>query len=172
MLWNNFTTVQVGEDRYTSINKLNELSNLSKVQLTSNVAIIPIIVPHRDEYSETVGYKIIGPAKSVLFIPDIDKWDKWEFNIIEEIEQVDYALLDATFYSAEEIENRDMNEIPHPLVVESMELFSGLSLEQKAKIHFIHLNHSNPLLNENGSASQEVETKGFNTARFLEVFQL
>jgi pyrroloquinoline quinone biosynthesis protein B len=34
------------------------------------------------EYSETVGYKIFEPNKIVLFIPDIDKWNR---NIVDEI---------------------------------------------------------------------------------------
>ena len=79
------------------------------VALSESITVTPILVPHRDEYSETVGYRIKEPTKNALFIPDIDKWDK---NIIEEIKQVDYAFLDATFYSGPELNNRDMSDIP------------------------------------------------------------
>ena len=81
----------------------------------------------------------------LIFIPDIDKWEKWETNITELIKKVDYAFLDATFYKNGELK-RDMSEIPHPFVQESMELFSELSEKDKQKVHFIHFNHTNPLL--------------------------
>lgn len=133
----------------------------SLVSLTNNIQVEPFIVPHRDEYSETVGYRIITSHKTVLFIPDIDKWEKWEKNIVEEISSVDYAFIDATFYNANEVNNRDISEIPHPLVIESMNLFDQLSLTEKQKIHFIHFNHTNPLLNDRSEASRYVKSKGY-----------
>ncbi len=151
---------------------LKEFSNPSKTITSKNTYVSLFTVPHRDEYSETVGYKIHGPSKSALFIPDIDKWDKWDFNIIEEIKKVDYAFLDATFYDAEEINNRDISEIPHPFVVESMEKFKNLPSAEKAKIYFIHLNHTNPLLNFNSKQSKKVLDAGFNIARINEIHTL
>ena len=130
-------------------------------------------VPHRDEFSETLGYAIsIDQEKEILFIPDIDKWEKWDQDIIEEIKRVDYAFLDGTFYDGNELPGRDMKEIPHPFVVESMELFKDLSAEDKAKIHFIHFNHTNPLLNKNSKEYQEVIRRGFNIANYGDVFEL
>ena len=144
--------------------KLNKLQSQQSLKLNSNISITPILVPHRDEFSETVGYKIKGPNKTVLFIPDIDKWQKWDHDIVEEIKKVDYALLDATFYQNGEIPNRDMSEIPHPFVTESMRLFSQLSQNDKAKIIFIHFNHTNPLLQDGSEAQKEVLNKGFGIA--------
>ena len=63
----------------------------------------PFLVPHRDEFSETVGYKIEGTKKTALFIPDIDKWQKWKRNIVEEVKKVDYAFVDATFFDQSEV---------------------------------------------------------------------
>ena len=143
-----------------------------EIELTLNLLVIPFIVPHRDEFSETVGYKIIGPNKSALFIPDIDKWDKWTTSIVDEIKKVDYAFLDATFYDGEEINNRDIAEIPHPFVIESIKLFKNLSDKEKSKVHFIHLNHTNSLLNANSEAFKSVERAGFNVAQFLQSFSL
>ena len=60
---------------------IQEIENQKLIELASNIKVIPFTVPHRDEFSETVGFKIIGPKKSVLFIPDIDKWEKWETDI-------------------------------------------------------------------------------------------
>jgi len=128
-------------------------------------SITPMLVPHRDEFSETVGYRIQGPLKTALFIPDIDKWEIWNRSITEEIHLVDYALLDATFFDGNELPGRDMADIPHPFVLESMELFSELSAADKAKIWFIHLNHTNPLLNSDSTAYQRVIEAGHNVAQ-------
>ena len=143
---------------------LNTLT-AAALTLSENLKIVPFTVPHRDEYSETVGYTIIGPNKTALFIPDIDKWERWETSIEELIKKVDYAFLDATFYDGSELPNRDMNAIPHPFVVESMERLSGLSPEDKKKVYFIHFNHTNPLLNENSTAVKTVQANGFQIAR-------
>lgn len=59
------------------------------------------------------------------------------------IRSVDYAFLDATFFSANELPNRKIDEIPHPTVLQTMEKFQG----HENKIILIHLNHSNPLFN-------------------------
>ena len=150
---------------------LKEIYNEQKIKLSNNISVVPILVPHRDEYSETVGFKIIGPSKKVLFIPDIDKWNKWEKDIIKEIKAVDYAFLDATFYSGKEINNRNIKEIPHPFIIESMELFKDLPLKEKNKIHFIHFNHTNPVLN-NSIERKEVEKKGFRIAKKDDVIKL
>ena len=91
------------------------------------------MVPHRDEYSETVGYQVTGQNNSLLYIPDIDKWNKWEQDIFKIILNIDIALLDGTFYSQNELPNRDMKEIPHPFISESMELFFDLSTTNRKK---------------------------------------
>ena len=143
---------------------INEINSNSKISVDSNVTIQPIEVPHRAEFSETVGYKIYGPNKTALFIPDIDKWYLWEKSIIDEIKQVDYALIDATFYDSKEVNYRDLSEIPHPFVVESMELFDSTSDEEKKKIFFIHLNHTNPLLDKESDQYKFVKDKGYNVA--------
>ena len=144
---------------------INQINSTSKIAIDQNVTIQPIEVPHRAEFSETVGYKIYGPNKKVLFIPDIDKWYLWEKSIIDEIKQVDYALIDATFYDSKEVNYRDLSEIPHPFVVESMELFDSIKDEEKNKIFFIHLNHTNPLLNKDSDQYKFVKSQGYNVAK-------
>ena len=135
-----------------------------QIRKFSEFSISPFLVPHRDEYSETVGYRIQGPAKSALFIPDIDKWLDWDINIIELLRTIDYALIDATFFADGELGMRDMSQIPHPFVTESMELFEGLSEVEKNKVWFIHMNHTNPLLDPNSEESKQVLRAGFNIA--------
>ncbi len=142
----------------------------SAINLSNKIKVMPMTVPHRDEFSETVGFKIIGPNKSALFIPDIDKWEKWNKDIVEEIKKVDYAFIDGTFFDAAEINNRDIKEIPHPFVIESMQKFKDLMVKEKSKIYFIHLNHSNPLLDSSSKAYKAVNDAGFHVAKFKEMF--
>lgn len=144
---------------------IKEINNNSKLSVDPNIIIEPIEVPHRAEFSETVGYKIHGPNKTLLFIPDIDKWYLWEISIIDEIKAVDYALIDATFYDEKEINYRDISEIPHPFVIESLELFKNLKLKEKKKIYFIHLNHTNPLLDDKSKEYLDLVGKGYNVAK-------
>jgi pyrroloquinoline quinone biosynthesis protein B len=142
------------------------------ITLGDGVSVTPLLVPHRDEYSETVGYLISGPRKKLLFIPDIDKWEKWNQDINTLISKVDYALIDATFFDATEINNRPISEIPHPFVIESMERFKYMTIRDKKKIYFIHFNHTNPLLNINSDASQKILKAGFNIAIQGNIFPL
>lgn len=144
--------------------ELKSLFHKKEEKLSENIRVIPFRVPHRDEYSETVGFRIIGPNKSVLFIPDIDKWDKWDISIKKLISEIDYAFLDGTFYDSKEINNRDISEIPHPFIIESLELFKDLKKTDKNKIYFIHLNHTNPLLNSKSKEYQHVISSGYNVA--------
>ena len=136
---------------------------ISNKELT-NISVTPIQVPHRDEYSETAGYIIQGKNKKALFIPDIDKWEKWDKDLIQLVEEFDYLLLDATFYDSKEI-NRDISEIPHPLVTETIDLLSGLNIKDRNKVYFIHMNHTNMMLDPDSELSKLVTSKGFNIAR-------
>lgn len=145
--------------------ELRKLKVDSAVSLSSTIKVTALQVPHRDEFSETAGYIIQTQNKRLLFIPDIDKWQKWERNIIDLIREVDYALLDATFYKDGELPNRNMSEVPHPFVEESMALYKKLNATDKRKVYFIHFNHTNPLLRTNSSAAKEVKQKGFNIAK-------
>ena len=152
--------------------RLTPIKADSLLRLTPNISVTAIEVPHRDEYSETVGFVIDGPDKSALFIPDIDKWEKWQIPVETVIARVDYAFLDATFYHGEEINTRDISQIPHPFIIESMDRFASLSEAEKAKIHFIHFNHTNPILKKDSEAYQAVISNGFNIAEFGQRFQL
>ena len=144
---------------------LHELLAEKTLTLSSRLRVTPLLVPHRDEFSETVGYWIQGARKSALYIPDIDKWSLWEKDIVSMIKKVDYALLDATFFEDGELP-RPMREVPHPFVEESAALFETLDPVDREKIYFIHLNHSNPARDSNFQGRQELEAKGFHFAHF------
>src|SRR5688572_8971854 len=144
--------------------KLQKLKADSSIKLTDKISVTPILVPHRDEFSETIGYSIRTGNKTVLFIPDIDKWQKWDRDIKQMIKQHDYLFLDGTFYKDGELPGRNMSEVPHPFVQESVGLFNDLSSTEKQKIWFIHFNHTNPLIDKSSNEYKEVKSKGFNVA--------
>jgi len=144
--------------------KLQTLYFGSNTNELRNLTVTPIQVPHRDEYSETAGFIIKGKNKKALFIPDIDKWEKWDKNLKQLVHEFDYLLLDATFYDSKEI-NRDISEIPHPLVTETINLLDDLSPEDKNKVYFIHMNHTNLMLDPGSNLTKLVINKGFNIAR-------
>ena len=128
---------QLVSEQNIQLNVLNE----SPMRLADQLSVIPFKVPHRDEYSETAGYEIIGPNKKAIFIPDIDKWERWETPIEEVIKRVDFAFIDATFFDGNELPNRDMNAIPHPFVIESLERFKSLSALDKKNLFYSFQSH-------------------------------
>jgi len=155
--------------------ELRPLSDQVTVTLNDEIRITPFLVPHRAEYTETVGYRIDGPNKCVIFIPDIDKWedwDEWGTRIEDMIKDLDVAYLDGTFYADGEIPGRNMSEIPHPFIMESMKRFSSLPPEEKKKIRCIHLNRTNPALIDGSDARKEIEKAGFRVAKELEIVGL
>ena len=151
---------------------INQIQKNMVLNLTSNISIMPIEVPHRNEYSETSGFIIMGPNSKLLFIPDIDKWAKWEMDIVDAISRVDYALIDGTFFNKDEIINRNISEIPHPFIEDTMEIFKDCSLNEKKKIFFTHFNHTNPVLDPNSRENKEVQKKGFQLSQFQDIINL
>ena len=91
--------------------------------------------------------------------------------IFQIIQHLDIALLDGTFYSQGELPNRDMSEIPHPFIVESMDALYPLNTPNRNKVHFIHFNHSNPAI-KNGTAFNLIRSNRFNVAREGMIFPL
>ena len=151
--------------------KLIKLSKNNTINISANLKIKPFLVPHREDYSETVGFKIATSKKELIYIPDIDNWEKWDISITELIKNIDFALVDGTFFSEREIE-RDISLIPHPLVKDSLKLFSNLKAKERNKIIFTHFNHTNPLINENSKEHEEVLSKGFRVAKEGDNFYL
>ena len=117
-------------------------------------------VPHRDEHADTHAVVIRGSNRSVLFLPDHDDWDQTlhrhgAVSIRQWLtdREVDIALLDGSFWDASELPGRDMSEIPHPPVSETLARL-GERVEGDTEVHFIHLNHSNPLLGPGPQADE------------------
>ena len=147
---------------------VHEMAPNSEVVL-GRFRVTPFLVPHRDEISDTVGFRVRGPSRSLLYIPDIDKWEKWDRRIADEVAAADVALLDGTFQDATEVPGRTLADIPHPLVGETVALLAAPAL--RGRVHFIHLNHTNALLWDAGAAGA-IEARGFRVARDGDAFAL
>lgn len=111
-------------------------------ELPGGVRVTAVPVPHRDEFTDTVGYWIEGPRAKVLFIPDIDRWERWDQRLDVWADRADLLFVDGTFASMEELPGRDITQVPHPLMSDTRALTNG----RHARLWFIHLNHSNPEL--------------------------
>jgi pyrroloquinoline quinone biosynthesis protein B len=143
--------------------ELREMRPGTPVDLGEGVTVTAFPVPHRDEYSDTMAFVIRGPRSAVLYVPDTDGWKAWTRPLprfLEE-EKVDVALLDATFYSPDELPDRDVTKIRHPLVTDTMELLGPQVKSGKLRVLFTHLNHSNPALDPESTARKAIEAKGF-----------
>jgi pyrroloquinoline quinone biosynthesis protein B len=141
-----------------------EVEHGQAVRLHERLQATPIRVPHRDEYADTVAWLLEGPQRSLLYVPDTDRWDTWEPTLAERLEQVDVAILDGTFYSPDELPGRDLSTIAHPLIVTTMDLLEPLVKSGKVEVYFTHLNHSNLALDPDGEAARTVRERGFRIA--------
>lgn len=142
---------------------LREFEPGKPFDLGEGISVRAIPVPHRDEYSDTMAFILRGPNKTLLYVPDTDSWAAWPKPLPEVLaeEKVDYALLDATFYSPDELPDRDVTKIKHPLITQSMDLLEPLVKAGKLRVWFTHLNHSNPALDADGAARKAIEGRGF-----------
>lgn len=142
------------------------------VALADDLRITPFEVPHRAEFTDTVGFHIQGPERSAIYIPDIDKWERWETPVEDWIRTVDVALLDGSFFADGEIPGRAMAEIPHPFIRESIARFAALGDEERGKVWFTHLNHTNPAVFDHTDAAAEIRTAGHAVARDGQIIPL
>lgn len=161
-----FLTTNGPWDQLVSLNniQLQPLVADQPVVLNKRISITPILVPHRDEYSETVGFVVAGPNRKVLYIPDIDKWSRWERNIEQLVRTVDVAYLDGTFFGNGEIPGRDLSQIPHPFIQESLQRFGKVPAGVRKRVRFIHLNHTNPALKTKSAARRIISEAGCKVA--------
>ncbi len=141
--------------------ELRETTPGAAVELAPDLRVRSFAVPHRDEYSDTVGYVIEGPGKRVLYVPDTDRWETWQPPLLERLAGVDVAILDGTFYSPDELPGRSITEIGHPLITVTMDLLGERVSNGALTVYFTHLNHSNPALDPESEAAAEIGRRGF-----------
>lgn len=152
--------------------EVRPLRDGAPVKLPGGLSVTPFSVPHRAEYTETVGFRVAGPRRSALWLPDIDRWDLWPTRVEDAIASVDAAWLDATFYSLAELPARPASEIPHPPLSETLERLSALPARERAKVRFVHLNHTNPAHDPRSREARLVKARGFRVATEGEIYPL
>lgn len=145
--------------------RLVDLTADEAVALTPTVSVTPWLVPHRGPWTETVAYLVAGRRRRVLFVPDIDRWEDWERDPADVLQDVDVAYVDGSFFDLGELPARNRVEVFHPLVRETMDRLQGLPASLRAKVRFLHLNHTNPVLDPDSAAFREVYERGFRLAR-------
>jgi pyrroloquinoline quinone biosynthesis protein B len=127
--------------------EIREIAFDREFALSDRLHATAIRVPHRDEDSDTVAFLIRGPERRVLWLPDIDKWEKWDRSLTDLLSDPALtAFVDGTFFSADEIPGRSTAEIPHPLVPETAALLARGQGSPAGRLFFVHLNHTNRLL--------------------------
>jgi pyrroloquinoline quinone biosynthesis protein B len=147
--------------------ELRPLAAGTPVRLGARLTATPLLVPHRDEYSETVAFRIAGPTRTLLWLPDIDKWERWDAQgtkLEAVLAGVDVAYLDGTFFADGEVPGRSMAEIPHPFVRETIARLAALPAVERHKVRFVHLNRTNPLVRSDAAARAEVARAGMAVA--------
>lgn len=147
---------------------INEIETHKPEEIAPGLQITPSCVPHRGEFTDTLAFCVKGPKQSLLYCPDIDVWPHGEpaFHALGELN--DHLLLDATFFSPDELPGRDLKQIPHPFVTDTIDHLGPYA----KKVTFIHMNHSNPILDPNSPESKIVRGAGFQVGSVGQRFAL
>jgi pyrroloquinoline quinone biosynthesis protein B len=150
---------------------IQEIAPGREFAITPALRVTPIRVPHRDEDSDTVAYLVRGPSGSVLWLPDIDRWENWDRSLADVLaDRARVAFVDGTFYSADEIPGRSIQDIPHPLVPDTLRRLAGI--DARDRVFFVHLNHTNRLLWNDADAVSTVTSAGARVAREGQIVEL
>jgi len=148
------------------------LADGERVALATDLSVTALAVPHRDELSLTHGYLVRGPSRALLYVPDIDKWERWDRRLEDVLADVDVALLDGTFFADGEVPGRGMADIPHPFMVETIARLKDLPARDRTKVAFTHLNHTNPAADPTSGAAAAVRAAAMRVAQEGEVVGL
>ncbi len=140
-------------------------------ELNDRIKVEAVHVPHRDEYSETVGFVVRGPSRSIMWLPDIDSWSEWDHSLEAMLERVDRAWLDGTFWADGELA-RDMTAIPHPRISETMMRRQAQPERLRSKVRFVHLNHTNPAIFPDSDHAKKLQHHAMDIAAEGEIFSL
>ena len=111
-------------------------------------------------------------------MPDHDSWENTlRFVNKKEIfewfddENIDIALIDGTFWSSNELKQRNQKVVIHPPIIETLQLI-GEKKEGMPEIKFTHLNHTNPLNHEDSNEYSILKKMGWSISKEGEIFTL
>jgi pyrroloquinoline quinone biosynthesis protein B len=149
--------------------ELRPLEPGARVRLSPGIEVTPFSVVHRQEYSDTLGYLVHGRRANLMYVPDADTWSGWQVPFESILARADVALLDGSFYSADELGHRLQGDVPHPPVVDTVALLRVLP--QRPPVWFVHLNHTNPLWDPESPLRRELPA-GFGVATTGQRFAL
>eukprot|EP01100_Stratorugosa_tubuloviscum_P012595 TRINITY_DN6020_c2_g1_i1.p1 TRINITY_DN6020_c2_g1~~TRINITY_DN6020_c2_g1_i1.p1 ORF type:complete len:395 (-),score=187.35 TRINITY_DN6020_c2_g1_i1:79-1263(-) len=169
---------------------IEAIKDSQPVSLSERLFASAISLTHDNSVFDCLGLRFTGQyGVTALYLPNVpcESWEKFAPNLIELIANNDLLLLDGTYYrEGEVIESvwdqinpkkstteqlahsnleSPMSTMPHPLVLHTSRQLVGLPPTEKAKIHFIHLNHSNILLNESSQEYKQLISSGFFVAK-------
>ncbi len=106
-----------------------------------------------------------GSRKRVAYIPAIgDLTD----TLIKKMERVDMLLFDGTFWSDDELQRvqgsgETAHQMGHIPVEESLRLLKNINIKVGRKM-FVHINNTNPILNETSAEHRAVRQAGWEVA--------
>ncbi len=106
---------------------------------------------------------VLGSRKRVAYVPAVEKLDD---ALLAKIEGADLLLLDGTFWSDDELirvqgSGETAHQMGHIPVEESLGVLKNIGVGRKM---FIHLNNTNPILNEAGPEHRAVRAAGWEVA--------
>ena len=127
------------------------------VSIDQNLTVTPFLVNHRQDYTDTVGFSIQGPNNKLLYAPDFDTITQ---PVLERIPGSYISIIDGTFYQPDELSpRRDMRLVPHATILDTMKTLKPY--HKKSRIFYTHFNHTNPVVDTDGTEANYVKAQGF-----------
>lgn len=145
--------------------ELREVAGGARVEPWPGLSLRVIAVPHRGEYTDTLAVSI---NDWLLYVPDIDNWQAWP-DALAEVGRHRIALLDGTFFSAGELPGRDLREISHPFIEDTLKFFAPLV--GRTRLVLTHFNHSNPVCDPASEQAARAMAAGFELAQEMMSFE-
>jgi pyrroloquinoline quinone biosynthesis protein B len=142
------------------------------VALTAELSVTALAVPHRDELTDTLAFLVRGPNRTLLYLPDVDAWERWDLPLEQLLADVDVALVDGTFYADGELPGRSLAAIPHPFIADTLARLRDQPAALRERLRFTHLNHSNPAADPDSEEAARIRAAGAAVAREGERFGL
>ena len=119
----------------------------------------------RDEATAALFFESAS-GKRVAYIPAVGSLSD---TLLQKIDHADVLLFDGTFWSNDELQRvqgsgETAHQMGHIPVEESLRLLKNISINNAGRKMFIHLNNTNPILNEASPENKAVRQAGWEVA--------